>query len=64
MYVGDDDLVITGRSMDWGEDMSSNMWVLPRGMARDGASGTNTVGWTSKYGSLAISVYELPPPTG
>ena len=64
MYVGDDDLVITGRSMDWGEDMSSNMWVLPRGMARDGASGTNTVGWTSKYGSLAISVYELATADG
>ena len=64
MYVGDDDLVITGRSMDWGEDMSSNMWVFPRGMARDGASGTNTVGWTSKYGSLAISVYELATADG
>ncbi len=45
--------------MDWGEDMVSNMWSFPRGMARDGASGTDTISWTSKYGSLAISVYEL-----
>src|SRR6478672_6278146 len=58
MYVGDDGLVITGRSMDWGEDMSSNMWVFPRGMARDGASGADTVTWTSKYGSLVTSAYE------
>jgi penicillin V acylase-like amidase (Ntn superfamily) len=58
MYVGDDGLVITGRSMDWGEDMSSNMWVFPRGMARDGASGTDTVTWTSRYGSLVTSAYE------
>jgi hypothetical protein len=24
LYVGEDGLVITGRSMDWGEDMHSN----------------------------------------
>src|SRR5262249_22566551 len=30
----------------------------PRGMARDGASGPNTVKWVSKYGSLSISAYE------
>lgn len=58
MYVGDDGLVITGRGMDWGEDMASNMWVFPRGLARDGATGADAVTWTSTYGSLAVSVYE------
>ena len=58
LYVGVGGLVITGRSMDWGEDMYSNLWVFPRGMSRDGASGPNTVKWTSKYGSLSISGYE------
>src|SRR5262249_2429408 len=58
LYVGEGGLVITGRSMDWGEDMYSNLWVFPRGMSRDGASGPNTVKWTSKYGSLSISGYE------
>jgi penicillin V acylase-like amidase (Ntn superfamily) len=53
LYVGKDGLVITGRSMDWGEDMHSNLWVFPRGMSRDGAAGPNSVKWTSKYGSLA-----------
>src|SRR5262245_34786779 len=53
LYVGDDGLVITGRSMDWGEDMHSNLWVFPRGMSRDGTAGPNSVKWTSKYGSLA-----------
>jgi penicillin V acylase-like amidase (Ntn superfamily) len=33
LYVAKDGTVIVGRSMDWGEDMMSNMWVLPRGMA-------------------------------
>lgn len=58
LYVGEDGLVITGRSMDWGEDMYSNLWVFPRGMKRDGATGANTLAWTSKYGSLGISSYE------
>src|SRR5262245_42202468 len=59
LYVGEGGLVITGRSMDWGEDMFSNAWVFPRGMTREGASGANTVKWTSKYGSLVISAYEI-----
>src|SRR5262245_49720738 len=58
LYVGDGGLVITGRSMDWGEDLYSNLWVFPRGMKRNGASGPNTVKWTSKYGSLSVSAYE------
>ena len=58
LYVGEDGLVITGRSMDWGEDMHSNLWVFPRGMSRDGAAGPNSVKWTSRYGSLAVSSYE------
>ena len=34
--VARDGTVIVGRSMDWGEDMMSNMWVLPRSIDRDG----------------------------
>lgn len=58
LYVGDGGLVITGRTMDWPEDMSSNLWAFPRGMARDGATGPNSVKWTSKYGSVGISAYD------
>jgi choloylglycine hydrolase len=58
VYVGADNLVITGRSMDWVEDMASNAWVFPRGMARDGAAGPNSLQWTSKYGSLGITAYD------
>lgn len=58
VYLGSDSVVITGRSMDWAEDVYSNAWVFPRGMARDGATGSNTVKWTSKYGSLVVSGYD------
>ncbi len=59
LYVAEDGTVFTGRSMDWGEDMHSNMWVLPRGMKRDGMGGANTVTWVSKYGSLIVAGYDI-----
>src|SRR5271154_1806751 len=31
LFVGTDNTVITGRNMDWEEDMSSNLWVFPAG---------------------------------
>src|SRR5215510_9869347 len=64
LYVGEGGLVITGRSMDWGEDIRSNAWVFPKGIARDGASGANTIKWVSKYGSLSISAYDLSTADG
>ncbi len=58
LYVGADNTVITGRNMDWKEDMASNLWVFPAGMARDGAAGPRSLKWTSKYGSVIVSGYE------
>lgn len=59
VYIGTSNMVITGRTMDWGEDIYSNAWVFPQGMARDGAPGIkNGIQWTSKYGSLVVSGYE------
>lgn len=58
LYVGMDRTVITGRNMDWKEDMSSNLWVFPAGVERDGAAGPNSLRWTSRYGSVVVSGYE------
>lgn len=59
VYFGAEDTVITGRSMDWAEDMHSNLWAFPRGIERDGAAGADTPKWTSKYGSVVASGYDL-----
>lgn len=59
VYIGSEDTVMTGRSMDWAEDMHTNLWAFPRGIERDGAAGSNTPKWTSKYGSVVASGYEL-----
>ena len=58
LYVGADNTVITGRNMDWMEDMASNLWVFPAGLNRDGAAGANSIRWTSKFGSVVVSGYE------
>lgn len=59
LYVGEDGLVITGRSMDWSEDMHTNLWAFPRGIARDGAAGPTSPKWVSKYGSVIASGYDI-----
>lgn len=51
--------VLVGRNMDWFEDMRSNIWLLPRGMERDGLSAKNPLKWTSKYGSVIVTAYDV-----
>lgn len=57
LYTGPDNIVITGRSMDWPKDMNTEIWLFPRNLARDGAAGENSMRWTSRYGSIATSAY-------
>ncbi len=59
VYVGADGTVITGRSMDWKEDMHTDLWAFPRGIQRDGAAGPNTPKWTAKYGSVVAAGYNI-----
>lgn len=59
LYTGSENVVITGRTLDWAEDMYSNLWVFPKGMKRNGAAGSDSLTWTSKYGSIVVSGYEV-----
>ena len=58
VYFGQENQTVTGRSMDWVEDMHTNLWVFPRGMKRDGGLGKGSLEWTSTYGSVVTSIYE------
>lgn len=64
VYLGSNNTVITGRNLDWGDDMKTNLWVMPRGMQRDGAAGPNSYKWTSKYGSVISSAYDIATADG
>lgn len=59
VYTGDNNIVLTGRSMDWKTPMESNLWVFPRGMERNGEVSGNSLKWTSKYGSVITSAFEI-----
>jgi penicillin V acylase-like amidase (Ntn superfamily) len=50
---------IVGRSMDWAVDPSTDLWSFPRGLKSDGGAGPGSVEWTSKYGSVISSFYNI-----
>lgn len=51
--------VATGRTMDWDENTKSDFWLFPRGIERSGKAGPNSLEWTSKYGSVILSAYDI-----
>lgn len=64
VYLGANNDVITARSMDWKVDVQTNLWIMPRGMARTGQAGPNSIKWTSKYGSVIATGYEVSTTDG
>lgn len=58
VYFGKEGQTVTGRSMDWAEDTLTDLWIFPRGMARDAGLGDKSLKWTSKHGSVVASIYD------
>jgi choloylglycine hydrolase len=64
VYLGPNGSVITARSMDWQDDIGTNLWILPRGIHRSGEAGPHSVEWTAKYGSIIASGYDVSTTDG
>jgi choloylglycine hydrolase len=64
VYLGEDGMTITARSMDWKTDVGTSLWILPRGMARSGQAGAHSIKWTSKYGSVVATGYDVSTTDG
>ncbi|MGO9135199.1 MAG: linear amide C-N hydrolase [Methylovirgula sp.] len=64
VYLGKNGDVITARSMDWKSDIGTNLWILPRGAARSGEAGPNSIKWVSKYGSVIATGYDVSTADG
>jgi choloylglycine hydrolase len=47
--------MISGRTFDWERHLNDVLWIMPRGMKRQGRAGANSASWTSKYGSLIVA---------
>ncbi|MGA0599018.1 linear amide C-N hydrolase [Enterovirga sp. CN4-39] len=57
VFLGDDGKIFTARSMDWAQRIDTDLYILPRGMARNGEVGPNSLRWTAKYGSLVATAF-------
>lgn len=64
VYLGLNQQVLTARSMDWKSDIETNLWILPRGIARTGEAGPNSIKWTAKYGSVVATGYDISTTDG
>jgi penicillin V acylase-like amidase (Ntn superfamily) len=64
LYDGLNGRILTGRTMDWKDDIQTNLWILPRGAERDGAAGSTGLKWTAKYGSLVATGYDIATADG
>jgi len=64
VYLGPDGRILTARTMDWKEDMGSNLWIFPRGMQRTGQAGPHSLQWQAKYGSVIASAYDIASTDG
>lgn len=64
VYLGADNDVITARSMDWKQDIATNLYILPRGIARNGEAGPNSLKWVAKYGSVVATGYDVSTTDG
>lgn len=64
VYKGPQNTVLTARSMDWRDEIPANLWVFPKGIDRNGQTGPKSVKWTSKYGSLISSSWDIASADG
>jgi len=64
VYKGPNKTVITARSMDWKSEIDANLWIFPSGMQRNGEVGPLSVKWTSKYGSVIASAWDIATADG
>ncbi|MCU4799152.1 linear amide C-N hydrolase [Halobacteria archaeon HArc-gm2] len=64
VYLGPEDVVLTARSMDWHSEIGTNLWVFPEGITRTGNVGPASIEWTSEYGSVIASAYDIATTDG
>ncbi|RNA61777.1 linear amide C-N hydrolase [Chryseobacterium nematophagum] len=64
VYKGPDNTVITARSMDWRDEIPANLWIFPKGIQRTGEVGPLSLQWTTKYGSIISSSWDIATSDG
>jgi choloylglycine hydrolase len=57
--ASDGNRIVIARSMDWLTPTNSSIFAFPAGLKRNGSAGSNSLDWTSKYGSVITTAYDL-----
>lgn len=57
-YQGLDSLFVVARSLDWKTPIPTNVYVYPRGIAKQGSDVPGAVSWVSRYGSVYAVSYD------
>ncbi len=58
-YQAEEGTVVVGRTMDWMEDLKTDLWAYPAGLKKKGGETKESVTWEAKYGSVIASGYNL-----
>lgn len=64
VYKGPNSTILTGRTMDFATEIPANLWIFPRGMERSGQVGRQSFRWRSRFGSLAVSSWDISTTDG
>ncbi len=64
VYLGNNNHIITARSMDWKVDVGTNLWIFPSGVMRDSNAGPKSLKWKAKYGSVIATGYDISTTDG
>jgi choloylglycine hydrolase len=59
LWSAPDGQTFVGRTQDWTEKANSSFRTYPRGIDRVGAVAQNPHKWTSRYGSLVLTIYDM-----
>ena len=51
--------VLVGRNMDFRIDLGTNIWALPKGISRRAGSSDDALTWTSSFGSVVVTSFDL-----
>jgi choloylglycine hydrolase len=54
--------MVTGRTFDWEVSDATRLWVTPRGTARVGDAGPDSLAWHARYGSVALQSWGVVTP--
>jgi len=57
VFTADNGRVVTGRNMDWAEDMGTDLWAFTAGIDRVGENGADAFSWTSTHSTVIATGY-------